>query len=100
MNGGPCDSSDSPSHLVLGFGDLEIGDRACQLIFLIYVCYIQVLRWQSGGREEELGYQSPLVKLFYKCMVQTGDIPFLISDGIWTHFSQDTVDHPFFWETL
>ena len=31
-------------------------------------------------------------------MVQTGDIPFLISDGIWTHFSQDIVDHPIFWD--
>ena len=30
LDGGPCDSSDSPSPLVLGFGDFGLGDRACQ----------------------------------------------------------------------
>lgn len=30
MGGVPWDSSDSPSLLVLGFGVLGIGDRACQ----------------------------------------------------------------------
>ena len=30
--GGPWDSCDCPSPLVLGFGDFGIGDRACQLL--------------------------------------------------------------------